>query len=117
MTTSALARIPQVKALPHGIDDYIMRTPRPLLRYRKAIQMQKNLLKIHNQREVNLHPTETNARGVPAYIPLEVYAARGPVGGPGGSQDKREKAEKAAARAAEEVESREEGTLGVVGNL
>jgi hypothetical protein len=89
----------QVKSLPHGIDDYLMRTPRLLLRYPKAIQMQKNLLKVHTRREDNLHPTETNPKGLPAYLPPPVFLSRGPVGGPGGSQHAREAVAAAAAKA------------------
>jgi len=93
--------IKKVKLLPHGIDDYIMKTSRVLLRYPAAIQMQKNLTAIHEKRAVNVHPTETNAKGINTYLPLDMWIRKGTVGGPGGSIDKREKAEKAERAAVE----------------
>jgi len=91
--------IKQIKKLPHGIDDYLMRTPREILRYPKAIQMSKNLRRIHASRAENLEPAETNAQGVLSYRPLDAVRECGPVGGPQGSAGQRAAAAKAAAAA------------------
>ncbi|EOD34836.1 50S ribosomal protein L24 [Emiliania huxleyi CCMP1516] len=54
------------------------------LHFRAAIQMSKNLRRIHASRAENLEPAETNAQGVLSYRPLDAVRECGPVGGPQG---------------------------------
>ena len=87
----ATSVIKKVKKLSGGIDQYLLTTPNDILLYKKAIQMKKNIIRIHERAAAGL-PISPNYRAahllgasaddapevLPAAPPANAFPYRGP---------------------------------------
>ena len=83
--------IKKVKKLSGGIDQYLLTTPNDILLYKKAIQMKKNIIRIHERAAAGLpispnyraaHLLGASADDAPEVLPAEPPANAFPYRGP-----------------------------------
>lgn len=78
--------IKKVKKLSGGIDHYLLTTPNDILLYKKAIQIKKNIIKIHERVAAGLpvrrgraaHLLGAGADDAPEVLPADAFPYRGP---------------------------------------
>lgn len=82
----ATSVIKKVKKLSGGIDHYLLTTPNDILLYKKAIQIKKNIIKIHERVAAGLpvrrgraaHLLGASADDAPEVLPADAFPYRGP---------------------------------------